>query len=146
MDDKIKQSNPSSYPPPPATTVGRMKDQFSEKVADAKGQFSEKMADVKERVSDFGRDAAQKLDGSRASAAGALEQTASSLQAGGNKLSGVAQSAADRIQTTANYVRETDLRGMMDDLTGVVKRYPGQALAAAAILGFLVARGLRSRD
>jgi hypothetical protein len=27
-----------------------------------------------------------------------------------------------------------------------VKRYPGQALAAAAILGFLVARSLRSSD
>jgi ElaB/YqjD/DUF883 family membrane-anchored ribosome-binding protein len=135
MEDKTTQSGTSSYGPPGSSSVGRMKDQFSEKVAD-----------VKEKVSDFGRDTARKLDESRASAAGALEQTASSLQASGNKLSGVAQAAADRVQATANYVRQTDLRGMVDDLQGVVKRYPGQSLAAAAILGFLVARGLRRSD
>jgi len=28
----------------------------------------------------------------------------------------------------------------------IIKRYPGQSLAAAAILGFLLARGLRSGD
>jgi hypothetical protein len=35
---------------------------------------------------------------------------------------------------------------MADDLQDLVKRYPGQSLAAAAILGFLVARGLRSNE
>jgi ElaB/YqjD/DUF883 family membrane-anchored ribosome-binding protein len=131
MDERNKQPSQSAY----ASTTGRMKDQISEKVSD-----------VKEKVSEFGREAAHKFDESRESAAGALEQTASSLQAGSNKLSGVARTAADKIQSTADYVRETDLRAMLDDFQGLVKRYPGQALAAAAILGFLVARGFRSSD
>jgi ElaB/YqjD/DUF883 family membrane-anchored ribosome-binding protein len=124
MDERNKQPSQSAY----ASTTGRMKDQISEKVSD-----------VKEKVSEFGREAAHKFDESRESAAEALEQTS-------NKLSGVARTAADRIQSTANYVRETDLHAMVDDFQGLVKRYPGQALVAAAILGFLVARGFRSSD
>ena len=99
-----------------------------------------------EKFTDFGREAAHKFDDSRESAAGALDQTASSLHSGGAKLSGAAHSAADTIQATADYVRRTDLKGMAQDVQDLVKRYPGQSLAAAAILGFLLARGLRGSD
>lgn len=111
-----------------------------------KEQITETATDVKEKVSDLGRKTVDKIDESRESAAGALEKTASSLHTGGDKLSGVAHSAADKIQATADYVRRTDLKGMAEDVEDIVKRYPGPALAAAAILGFLVARGLRSSD
>jgi ElaB/YqjD/DUF883 family membrane-anchored ribosome-binding protein len=111
-----------------------------------KEQISETAADVKERVSEFGRKAADKIDSSRESAAGALDKTATSMHSGGDKLSGVAHSAADKIQATADYVRRTDLKGMAEDVQDIVKRYPTQALAAAAVLGFLVARGLRRSD
>lgn len=134
MDEKNPQSSYGSSmgheAPGPVT---RIKERISEKVTDAKS-----------KVSDFGRDAANKLDGTRETAAGALDSTAASLQAGTNRLSSAARTAADSLQSTANYVRGTNLQGMMEDLQGVVKRYPGQSLAAAAILGFLVARGFRS--
>jgi len=139
MDDDNKQSGQSSYGASTGTggtgTAARMKEQISEKAAD-----------IKEKVTDFGRKAADKINHSRGSAAGTLDQTASSLHSGGDKLSGVAHSAADNIQATADYVRRTDLKGMADDVQDIVKRYPGQSLAAAAILGFLVARGLRGSD
>src|ERR1700680_4168109 len=139
MDDYNKQSGQSSYGESTEAggtgTAARMKEQISEKAAD-----------VKERVTEFGRKAADKIDDSRESAAGAFDKTASSLHSGGDKLSGVAHSAADKIQATADYVRRTDLKGMAEDVQDIVKRYPGQALAAAAILGFLVARGLRRSD
>jgi ElaB/YqjD/DUF883 family membrane-anchored ribosome-binding protein len=111
-----------------------------------KEQVSGTAETVKQTVTEFGRKTADKIDGSRESAAGALEQTASSLHSGSDKLSGVAHSAADKIQATADYVRTTDLKGMADDVQNLVKRYPGQSLAVAAVLGFLVARGLRSSD
>jgi ElaB/YqjD/DUF883 family membrane-anchored ribosome-binding protein len=107
---------------------------------------SEKAAEVKEKVTDLGRKAADKIDNSRESAAGALDKTASSLHSGSDQLSGVAHTAADKIQATADYVRQTDLRGMAEDVQDLVKRYPAQSLAAAAVLGFLVARGLRGND
>jgi ElaB/YqjD/DUF883 family membrane-anchored ribosome-binding protein len=139
MDDYNKPSGQSSRGESTGTggtgTAARMKEQISEKAAD-----------VREKVTEFGRKTADKIDDSRESAAGALDKTASSLHSGGDKLSGVAHSAADKIQTTADYVRRTDLRGMAEDVQDIVKRYPGQALAAAAILGFLVARGLRRSD
>ena len=139
MDDFNKQTDPSFYGETSGTgttgTAARMKEQVTEKVAD-----------VKERAVDFGRKAIDKIEGSRESAAGALDHTASSLHSSSDKLSDAAHSAADKIQATADYVRSTDLKGMADDVQNLVKRYPGQSLAAAAILGFLVARGLRSSD
>lgn len=104
------------------------------------------VADVKEKVSDIGRQSVSRINESRDSAADALAQTASSLHSSGDKLSGVAHSTADSLQATADYVRRTDLKGMADDVQDLIKRYPGQSLAAAAVLGFLVARGLRGRD
>jgi ElaB/YqjD/DUF883 family membrane-anchored ribosome-binding protein len=139
MDDNYnKPSGQSSYGEPtgPGTgTAARMQEEISQTATD-----------VKAKVADLGRQAADKIDSSRVSAAGALDQTASSLHSSGDKLSGVAHSAADQLQATADYIRRTDLKGMADDVQDLVKRYPGQSLAAAAILGFLVARGLRSND
>jgi hypothetical protein len=116
-------------------TAARMKEQISETASDLKG-----------KVADFGRKAADGIDSSRESAAVTLEKTATSIHSGGEKLSGLAHSAADKVQATADYVRRTDLKGMAEDVQDIVKRYPGPALAAAAILGFLVARGLRRSD
>jgi len=141
MDDYNKPIGQSSSGEPTgsgstgAGTAARMKEQISDTTAD-----------VKDKVTEFGRKAADKIDDSRESAAGALDQTASSLHSGGDKLSGVAHSAADKIQATADYVRRTDLKAMAEDVQDLVKRYPGQALAAAAVLGFLFARGLRGRE
>lgn len=111
-----------------------------------KEQISETATDVQQKITDFGRKAAERIDSSRESAAGALDRTATSIHSGSESLSGAAHSAADKIQSTADYVRRTDLKGMAEDVQDIVKRYPGQALAAAAVLGFLVARGLRRGD
>lgn len=111
-----------------------------------KEQVSEKTADVKTKVAEFGRTVVDKIDSTRESAAGALDQTASSLHSGGDKLSGAAHSAADSLQATADYVRRTDLKGMGKDVEELVKRYPGQSLAVAAVLGFLVARSIGARE
>jgi hypothetical protein len=111
-----------------------------------KEQVSDKAADVKDKVTDFGRKTLEKIDNSRQPAADVLEQTAGSLHSGGEKLSGAAHSAADSIQATADYVRKTDVKGMAGDVMGLVRRYPGPSLVAAALLGFLVARGLSNDD
>jgi ElaB/YqjD/DUF883 family membrane-anchored ribosome-binding protein len=139
MDDDNKQPGQASYGE--STGIGG-----TGTAARMKEQASETAVDVKEKVTEFGRKAANKIDGSRESAAGALDRTAESMHSGGDKLSDAAHSAADKVQATADYVRRTDLKGMAEDVQDIVKRYPGQALAAAAVLGFLVARGLRRSD
>jgi len=109
-------------------------------------KLADKAADIKDRVTDFGRKAVDKLDESRETAAGALDATASTLHSRGDQISGAAQSAANKIHATANYVRQTNLKGMVDDIEDVLKRYPAQTLAAAAVLGFLVGRAFRRYD
>ena len=117
---------------------------MDEKITGMKDRISEKISDVTAKVTEFGRDAANKLDASRESAAGALDSTASSLQTGTNRVSSAVRTATDSIQATADYVRGTNVKGMLEDVQGIVKRYPGQSLAAAAILGFIVARSFRT--
>jgi ElaB/YqjD/DUF883 family membrane-anchored ribosome-binding protein len=88
--------------------------------AGVKKQVSETAADAKEKLTDFGRDAA-------------------------GQLSEVAQSAKDKVEATANYLRQTELTAMAEDVKEFVKRYPGRSLAAAVVVGFLLAH-LGSRD
>jgi ElaB/YqjD/DUF883 family membrane-anchored ribosome-binding protein len=108
-----------------------------------KRNISEKAAEAKEIISDFGRKAADQLEDTRHSTAGVLEKTASSLHSSSDQLSDFGHSTANKIQATAEYVRDTDLKGIAADIQYIVKQYPMQSLAAAAIIGFLVARGVR---
>lgn len=117
-------------------------------------KLSEKAAEAKEKVADLGRKTADSLDESRKNAAGALGQTAAKLHSGGEQLSGAAHtvadqisdaahSTADKLHAAADYIRETDFRGIGNDLKDIVRRYPGPALAIAAVLGFVVASSFR---
>ena len=117
------------------------------KAADA---ISDAANQVKEKAAQFGRTAAQKVDEGRGSTAGALQSTADSLRSGaqssGEALSNVANKTAEKLESTANYVRDHDFRGMMKDLEEVVKRNPTPSLCAAIGLGFLMGAALRGRD
>jgi ElaB/YqjD/DUF883 family membrane-anchored ribosome-binding protein len=136
MDGFHEQPGQSSYGESTDSGASGVATRMKEDIAD-------NAAGAKDKIADLGRKAADKIDGSRESAAGALDQTASSLHSGSDKLAHVAHSTADKIQITADYLRNTDLKGMANDVQDIVKRYPGQSLAVAAALGFLVARGLR---
>ncbi len=109
-------------------------------------KLADKAADMKERVAGIGRKAVDKLDDSRETAAGALDATASTLHTRGDQISVATHSAANKIHSTANYVRNTDVKGMVDDIENILKRYPAQTLAAAAFFGFLVGRAFRRFD
>jgi ElaB/YqjD/DUF883 family membrane-anchored ribosome-binding protein len=138
MDGFDKQNTPSAYGESTGSGAGaavRMKE-----------DLTDKGAELKDKVTDLGRKAAEKIDGSRSSAAGTLDQTASALHSSSDKLSDVGHATADKIQDTADYLRDTDLKGMANDVQDIVKRYPVQSLAVAAFLGFMVARGLRGSN
>jgi len=126
----------------------RVEDQpstVSEKVSDAAGQ-------VKDKVSDLGRTAADKIDENRDAAAGRIERAASALHEkadglpGGKKVSSFAHATADKLSSTADYVREHDVNRMMADVVTVVKNNPGPSLLAAAVIGFLVGRAFTRND
>lgn len=106
--------------------------------------MAQKANNLRDKVTDLGRRTVQSVDDSRRGAADALDSTASSLHTGGDRVADAAHTAARKVQATADYVRQTDLKGMAQEVSGLVKRYPGQSIAIAAALGFLLARTLRS--
>jgi ElaB/YqjD/DUF883 family membrane-anchored ribosome-binding protein len=89
------------------------------------------------------RNAADRFESSRQSTVGALEWTASSLHSGADQISNFAHTTAERIEHSADYLRETDFERVYSDLEKTVRRYPGRSLAIAAVVGFVLARGLR---
>jgi ElaB/YqjD/DUF883 family membrane-anchored ribosome-binding protein len=111
---------------------------------------SQKAAQIKETVADLGRKAGDKLDEQRVRAASTFDSTASALHEGGDRLASTASNAAhataNKMHAAADYLRDHDARAMMEDLEGLVRRYPGQALAAAAVVGFFAGRALRNGD
>ena len=82
--------------------------------AGVKKQVSETAADAKEKLTDLGREAA-------------------------GKVSEVAQSATDKAKAAADYLRQTEVSDMAEDVKDIVKRYPGWSIAAAVAVGFLLA-------
>ena len=79
-----------------------------------------------------------------------MDSAATRLQAKAENVTGVEKSAeqthgaADRMETTAQFLREHGAKEMMAEIEAVVKAHPGKSLLAAAAVGFLAARALRS--
>jgi ElaB/YqjD/DUF883 family membrane-anchored ribosome-binding protein len=55
----------------------------------------------------------------------------------------VAHSTADKLESTAGYIREHDVKAMFSDVEDVVRRNPGPSLLIAASIGFLIGRAFR---
>lgn len=123
----------------PTNTATGTESNISDRVSDAVEQ-------TKSKLTEFGSNAADKFDHSRASAASNLEGAADTLHQradqlpGGDKVTNMAHTAAEKLSATADYVRQNDFASMMNDIEGLVKKNPGPALAVAAGLGFLLAR------
>jgi ElaB/YqjD/DUF883 family membrane-anchored ribosome-binding protein len=111
-----------------------------------KEQVGERAVQAKDAVVDFGRKTVENIDAQREPAAGTLDQTASVLHEQAERVAGAARATADRLHATADYVRKQDVKAMAKDVEDLVRRYPGPALAIAAVIGFMTARVLRTRD
>jgi len=56
------------------------------------------------------------------------------------------QSVANAIEGTGHYLEDKNLHGMMEDVTGLIKRNPIPAVLVGLGIGFLVGRALSSRS
>jgi len=54
------------------------------------------------------------------------------------------RSVADGLEGAGKYIEDKNLSGMMDDVTGLIKRNPVPAVLLALGIGFLVGRVLTS--
>ncbi len=105
----------------------------------------DRFATLKSKVQDVGAKAAQRADQARVGAAAGLDSVASTLHEKGERVASAAHSAADAMASGAEYLRDNDVRTMMNDFVEVIRRNPGPALIGAAALGFMLGRAL-SRD
>jgi hypothetical protein len=125
---------------PPDVSTGRGT------AARMKRDVTDKAQNVNEGLNDLGGKTAGRIDGSKDATAKVLAWTATSLHSRTDKMSQLAHSTADRIQVGSDYLRERDVERIMEDVRGMVKKYPGRSLAAAVILGFLIACSLRQSN
>jgi ElaB/YqjD/DUF883 family membrane-anchored ribosome-binding protein len=131
--------------------VGDAARNVTDKVSDAASQAKDYVANAagqaKEKMSEYGRVASEKIDQGRMSTASGLESAASSMrtaaQSSGQAISEFGNTAAERLQSTAMYVREHSVGQMFGDVEEVVRRNPGPSLIAAAAVGFLLGAALR---
>ena len=107
---------------------------------------TDKANEAKQKIEEFGRKTADQIDAQREPVANTLKRTASALHAQGENAASVAHTTADKLESTADYLRSNDLKAMMSDVQDLARRYPGQTLAAAVGLGFLLGRLIRRSD
>jgi ElaB/YqjD/DUF883 family membrane-anchored ribosome-binding protein len=114
-------------------------------------QATNRANEAKESMSDMARTATDKVNEGRETAADQLDGAASTVHdradqlPGGPKVKEFAHAAADRLSTTADYMRSHDATRMMADVESLLKNNPGLALFVAAAFGFFIGRAL-SRD
>lgn len=105
-----------------------------------------------ESISDAVRAASDKVNEGRETAADRLEGAASTVHERADQLPGgptvkeFAHAAANRLSSTADYVRTHDATRMMADIESVVKKNPGPALVVAAAFGFILGRALSRNE
>ena len=134
------------------TNTTPYRDPFPGDAATVGEQISDTAAQVRDKISDLGHTAVEKIDENRDAAASGLHKAATALRdkadilPGGEKVAGLAQATADKLSTTADYVRDHDVNRMMTDVETLVKNNPGPSLLAAAVIGFLVGRAFSSND
>jgi ElaB/YqjD/DUF883 family membrane-anchored ribosome-binding protein len=123
---------------------------FSDEAKNMKEKVAGSTEQIKEMTAQTGRRAAEKIDEQREPSARVLESAASTLHdraedlPGGEKVARIAHATADKIQATAEYVREHDISDMVADVTEFVRRYPAQMLVGGIVVGFLVGRAFRN--
>jgi ElaB/YqjD/DUF883 family membrane-anchored ribosome-binding protein len=117
-------------------------------VRTAARDMTERVRNTAASMTDAAHNAAATFDDSRSTAADGLDAAASALHdraadlPGGDTVRNVARATADRLGSSADYVRTHDAKRMMADVESFVKSNPGPALAIAASFGFLLGRAL----
>jgi len=97
---------------------------------------------AKESMNELGRSAGRKLDEAREDTGDALHSAASSVRATGDAIDNLTSGAADRLDATASYVEDHDLKGAFRDLRSFGRRHLTGSLVAAAAIGFLAGSAL----
>jgi hypothetical protein len=136
--------------------------QAIDKAKEGVGQAAEAAREGLGQVADKAKGAATQAGNAVQSAASTVghkaEQATSAVGHGMQSLAGTvrhqgpdhgmlgtaAHAVADTLDETGHYIEDKNLSGMMDDMTGLIKRNPIPAVLIGLGIGFLLGRTLRS--
>lgn len=93
--------------------------------------------DVKDSMARLGRSAGSKIDAVRDHTGGALHAVASSMRRGSAKIDHLTIGAAKRLDATASFVEDVDLKGLVGGMRRFGKNHLTITLLVAAAAGFL---------
>jgi len=107
---------------------------------------SELGKDARESIEDLSRSAGKRLDDARDETADALHTAATSVRRTGRQgseaIDNIATGAADRLDATASYVEDHDLKDVYNGLRRFGRRHLTGTVVAAAAVGFLAGAAL----
>ena len=107
---------------------------------------SELGKEARESIDELVRSAGRKLDDARDETGGALHAAASSVRTTGRQgseaIDNLAAGTADRLDATASYIEDHDLRDVLTGLRRFGRRHLTGCLLAAAAIGFLAGTAL----
>jgi hypothetical protein len=126
-----------------SSAVQKTQETASSLAEQARGTAQDVMHRAGEAASSFGQRAGETVTGLGSQ----MQHLAGTIRENAPREGFVGSAAgtmADTLETGGRYLHEHDLSGMADDLAGVVRRYPLQAVLAGIGIGFLMARVTRS--
>jgi ElaB/YqjD/DUF883 family membrane-anchored ribosome-binding protein len=114
------------------------------------GSVKERITDaafhLKDTAGQYGRSAADQIDKNVHGAASALQSTAEKLRSQKpetGKIAGIAETAANKLDNTAQMLHDFDTRELMETMENWTRRNPGAAIGGAMALGFFIGMNLR---
>jgi ElaB/YqjD/DUF883 family membrane-anchored ribosome-binding protein len=123
----------------------------TQQARDMAGQAADKTKEVAGQVSDTVQHAAQaagqKAEDATAAVGSGIQSVAAKVREQGpntGMLGSATQTVAGAIDETGRYLQDKNLSGMMDDMTGLIKRNPIPAVLIGLGVGFLIGRVLSS--
>lgn len=114
--------------------------QALDKTREAAGQAGEAIQQAAAAVGQKAEDATSAVGQGIQQAAGSVREHGPSA----GMLGSATQTMADTLESTGKYLEDKNLSGMVDDVTGLIKRNPIPAVLIGLGVGFLVGRALSS--
>jgi ElaB/YqjD/DUF883 family membrane-anchored ribosome-binding protein len=104
---------------------------------------------VSQKASELGHTVGQKAEDATSAVGGGMQTLAGKVRDNAPQegvLGSASRTVANAIDDAGKYVEDKNLTGMMDDMTGLIKRNPIPALLVGLGVGFLIGRVLSSRS
>src|SRR5687767_14098644 len=125
--------------------AGQAADKLKDAASHAGAAVSSAASAVGQKAGDVASAVGQRAEDATAAVGSGIQGLAGQVRDSGPQsgvLGTATRSVADGLEGAGQYLQDKNLSGMMDDVTGLIKRNPVPAVLLALGIGFLVGRAL----